>query len=214
MCAKTRHLICLAILLLSGPSWTATTVTVGTDPTKFVIKGKIVTPDQVIDGELVIEGDIITCVSASCPDPPGATRRTVSGGYMLKTPQTQAVIAFGTGAHQVVDLWPGAAGLFVARTLHPSFRDDAALRANWNTWLPQIRPHLMSEVPPDMTPYAGSWQHVQKGRPREHPAPRPTVWCAEMGGDRRHGLANLDNADRVEVARGGRVGPTQILTDA
>ena len=26
---------------------------------------------------------------------------------MIKTPQTQAVIAFGTGAHQVVDLWPG-----------------------------------------------------------------------------------------------------------
>ena len=75
---------------------------------------------------------------------------------MLKTGQTQAVIAFGTGAHQVVDLWPGAAGLFVAKPLHPSFRDDAGLRANWNTWLPQIRPHVTPEAAVDMTPYSGN----------------------------------------------------------
>ena len=61
---------------------------------------------------------------------------------MLKTPQIQAVIAFGAGAHKVVDLWPGAAGLFVAKPLHPSFRDDAGLRADWNNWIPQIRPHV------------------------------------------------------------------------
>jgi Uracil DNA glycosylase superfamily len=75
---------------------------------------------------------------------------------MLKAGQTQAVIAFGTGAHQVVDLWPGAAGLFVAKPLHPSFRDDAGLRANWNTWLPQIRPHVTPEAAVDMTPYSGN----------------------------------------------------------
>jgi len=77
---------------------------------------------------------------------------------MLKTGQTQAVIAFGTGAHQVVDLWPGATGLFVAKPLHPSFRDDAGLRANWNTWLPQIRPHVTPDpgVTPDTSPYAGN----------------------------------------------------------
>jgi len=63
----------LALVVVSSAS-AATTVTVGTDPTKFVMKGKIVTPDQVIDGELVIEGDTITCVAASCPDPPGAAR--------------------------------------------------------------------------------------------------------------------------------------------
>jgi hypothetical protein len=55
--AATRWLIALVVLLLTAPAWAATTVTVGTDPTKFVIKGKIVTPDQVIDGELVIDGD-------------------------------------------------------------------------------------------------------------------------------------------------------------
>jgi len=75
---------------------------------------------------------------------------------MLKTGQRQAIIAFGAGAHKVVDLWPGAAGLFVAKPLHPSFRDDAGLRADWNNWLPQIRPHVTSEVAPDMTPYAGN----------------------------------------------------------
>jgi 5-methylthioadenosine/S-adenosylhomocysteine deaminase len=81
--AATRWLIPLVLLLLTGPTWAATTVTVGTDPTKFVIKGKIVTPDQVIDGELVIEGDQITCVAASCTDPPGATRVTVTNAYIL-----------------------------------------------------------------------------------------------------------------------------------
>jgi hypothetical protein len=77
---------------------------------------------------------------------------------MLKTEQTQAVIAFGAGAHQVVDLWPGAAGLFVGKPLHPSFRDAAALRADWNTWLPQIRAHVAPDpgAMPDMTPYIGS----------------------------------------------------------
>src|SRR5437016_10455854 len=47
--AATRWLIALVVLLLTGPAWAATTVTAGTDPTKFVMKGKIVTPDQIID---------------------------------------------------------------------------------------------------------------------------------------------------------------------
>jgi hypothetical protein len=74
----------------------------------------------------------------------------------LKTPQVQTVIAFGAGAWQAVDLWPGAAGLFVAKPLHPSFRDDAGLRANWNSFLPQIRPHVTSETAVDTTPYSGN----------------------------------------------------------
>jgi hypothetical protein len=77
---------------------------------------------------------------------------------MLKTSQTQAVIAFGSGAHQVVDLWSGKSGLFVAKPLHPSFRDDAGLRANWTTWLPQIRPNVTPDAgaTSDMTLYTGS----------------------------------------------------------
>lgn len=75
---------------------------------------------------------------------------------MLKTSHTQAVIAFGTGAHMVADLWPGAAGLFVAKPLHPSYRDDAGLRANWNTIIPQTRPHVTPETTVDTTPYSGN----------------------------------------------------------
>jgi len=75
---------------------------------------------------------------------------------MLKTGQTQAVIAFGTGAPQAVDLWSGVAGLFVAKPLHASFRDDAGLRANWNTSIPQIRPHVTPETAADKTPYSGN----------------------------------------------------------
>ncbi len=53
---------------------------------------------------------------------------------------------------------PGASGLFVAKPLHPSFRDDAGLRANWNTCLPQIRPQVTPDagVTPDTTPYTGN----------------------------------------------------------
>jgi 5-methylthioadenosine/S-adenosylhomocysteine deaminase len=83
MRALTHCAIGCAVLLLTGSSWAATTVTVGTDPTKFVMKGRIVTPDQVIEGEVVIEGDTITCVAASCTDPPGATRVTVTNAYIL-----------------------------------------------------------------------------------------------------------------------------------
>src|SRR5438132_5933302 len=79
----TRCAIGLVVLLLTGAASAATTVTVGSDPTKVIIKGTLVTPDQVIDGELVIEGDTISCVATSCIDPPGATRGTATNGYIL-----------------------------------------------------------------------------------------------------------------------------------
>jgi len=60
-----------------------TTVQVGTDPTKFVLKGTIVNPDQVLNGEVIIEGDTITCVAATCTAPPGATEITVTNGYVF-----------------------------------------------------------------------------------------------------------------------------------
>jgi len=83
MNVATRWVIALVILLPTGPAWAATTVTVGTDPTKVVIKGTLVIPDQVLDGELVIEGDTITCVAASCTAPTGATRVTVTNAYIF-----------------------------------------------------------------------------------------------------------------------------------
>jgi hypothetical protein len=64
---------------------------------------------------------------------------------LLATPQVQAVLAFGAGAQQAVDLWPGAAGQFVARLTHPSARDDAALLQNWNQGLTT----LLVKVTPD-----------------------------------------------------------------
>ena len=61
------------VFLLAIPSWAAITVAVGTDPSKQILKGKIVTPDQILDGEVVIEGETITCVAVDCDDPAGAT---------------------------------------------------------------------------------------------------------------------------------------------
>jgi hypothetical protein len=56
----------LLALMLTGHAWAATTVVVGADPTKIVLKGTLVIPDQVIDGELVIDGDTITCAAVTC----------------------------------------------------------------------------------------------------------------------------------------------------
>ncbi len=74
---------CLLVSFLAPPAWAATTVDVGTDPSKTLIKGTVVTPDQVLDGEVLIEGDTITCVGASCTVPNGATRITVTNAYIF-----------------------------------------------------------------------------------------------------------------------------------
>src|SRR5207253_1315568 len=75
--------VTILVLLLAIPSWAAITVTVGTDQSKKVLKGKIVTPDQILDGEVVIESDMITCVAADCDDPPGATSFTITNAYIF-----------------------------------------------------------------------------------------------------------------------------------
>jgi len=73
----------MLVLLLAIPSWAAITVAVGTDPSKQILKGKIVTPDQVLDGEVVIEGETITCVAVDCDDPAGATVFTITNAYIF-----------------------------------------------------------------------------------------------------------------------------------
>jgi 5-methylthioadenosine/S-adenosylhomocysteine deaminase len=83
MNAAARCAVLLLVLFLTGPTWAATTVVVGTDPTKVILKGTLVTPDQVIDGELVIDGDTITCVAVTCESPTGATRITVTNAYVF-----------------------------------------------------------------------------------------------------------------------------------
>src|SRR5918992_1122242 len=75
--------IMLLMLSLVVRTWAATTVTVGTDPTKHVLRGKLITPDQVLDGKLVLEGDTITCVAVDCTEPPGATIFTITNAYIF-----------------------------------------------------------------------------------------------------------------------------------
>ncbi len=56
------------VLLLAIPSWAAMTVAVGTDPSKQILKGKIVTPDQ---------------IPVDCTEPTGATIFTITNGYIF-----------------------------------------------------------------------------------------------------------------------------------
>ena len=65
--------VALFVVVLAQPVLAATTVVVGTDLSKTVMKGTLVTPDQMIDGELVIEGDTITCAAVTCEAPVGGT---------------------------------------------------------------------------------------------------------------------------------------------
>jgi hypothetical protein len=78
-----RSLVAVLVLVVAQPVLAATTVVVGTDPSRTVIKGMLVTPDQVIDGELIIEGDTITCVAVICEAPTGATRIAVTSAYIF-----------------------------------------------------------------------------------------------------------------------------------
>lgn len=72
----------LALLVLATNVYAATTLRLGSDPNRHVIRGTLVTPDTVMAGELVIEGDTITCVAADCTDPPNASVFTVTDGYI------------------------------------------------------------------------------------------------------------------------------------
>jgi hypothetical protein len=81
----------------------------GPDPTitpgakdKILLEGTIVTPDTVIDGQVLVEGDRITCVEAgtACSTQPGATGATVI--------QTNGIIAPGlidTHNHILFDIF-------------------------------------------------------------------------------------------------------------
>lgn len=47
------------------------------DPDKTLLLGWIVTPDQSFDGEVLMEGDVLTCVAADCSGEPGAATASV-----------------------------------------------------------------------------------------------------------------------------------------
>lgn len=46
-------------------------------PGKVLLRGMVVTPDTAFDGEVLIEGDTLSCVAASCAASPGAADATV-----------------------------------------------------------------------------------------------------------------------------------------
>jgi 5-methylthioadenosine/S-adenosylhomocysteine deaminase len=71
------------LLLLAGPATATVTVTVGTATNSYVLTGRIVTPDQVVDGRVVVVGDTITCVGETCVEPAGATLIRVSNAYIV-----------------------------------------------------------------------------------------------------------------------------------
>jgi 5-methylthioadenosine/S-adenosylhomocysteine deaminase len=58
------------------------TVVLGSDRTKQVIRGTVVTPDTVFVGEVIIESDTIACAAVACADPAGASVFTVTNGYV------------------------------------------------------------------------------------------------------------------------------------
>jgi len=72
-----------ALSFASLHCWAAVTVTVGTNPNAVVLSGKIVVPDQIIDGKVVIQGSDIACVGATCTEPAGATSFTVTDGFIF-----------------------------------------------------------------------------------------------------------------------------------
>jgi 5-methylthioadenosine/S-adenosylhomocysteine deaminase len=76
--------IAIAVLVgLTRAVTAATTVQLGTDATKQVLRGTVVTTTQVFaSGEVVIDRDLIVCVAADCADPPNATIYTVTDGFI------------------------------------------------------------------------------------------------------------------------------------
>jgi 5-methylthioadenosine/S-adenosylhomocysteine deaminase len=52
-------------------------LTVEGDPSKVLLQGTVLTPTQSFAGEVLIEGDIVTCVAASCSSEPGAATASV-----------------------------------------------------------------------------------------------------------------------------------------
>ena len=103
---------------------------------------------------------------------------------MLLTPQVQAILAFGAGAHHVASLWPGSSGKFVAQLTHPSARNDAALLANWNASLPQLQT-LVTADPGGTKDPESIWDEVQDHRLSTDPSSRSALCHAHVARERR-----------------------------
>jgi 5-methylthioadenosine/S-adenosylhomocysteine deaminase len=75
----------LTVLLLALPLsvWAGTSITLGSAPQTYVLKGTFVTPGKQLEGELVIERDTITCLAVDCEDPPSATLLSITDAYIF-----------------------------------------------------------------------------------------------------------------------------------
>jgi hypothetical protein len=89
----------------------------------------------------------------------------------------------------------GGSGWFVAKLTHPSAKNDAALLANWNQWLPQILTHVTPDPggAQDPAPYGTTFKKSNLALPLRR---------AQVDGHGRYGVADVAHPDRVEVARG------------
>src|SRR5262245_53775694 len=82
-CLLRLPLVLFLIICFAISSVADTSVTLGTDPAKYVLRGKIVTPTGLLTGELVIEGDTITCVAITCTAPAGASVLTITDAFIF-----------------------------------------------------------------------------------------------------------------------------------
>jgi cytosine/adenosine deaminase-related metal-dependent hydrolase len=78
-----HRLLAVVLCFFTTDAFAAIQISVGTEPGKYVLKGTLVTPGEVIDGRVVIEGDTITCAGAACQDPPGASVISVTKAYIF-----------------------------------------------------------------------------------------------------------------------------------
>jgi 5-methylthioadenosine/S-adenosylhomocysteine deaminase len=140
----TMHMllpILLLACLLPTVAQATTTVTKGTDPTKHVLRGAIVQPDAtVLNGEVVIEGDTITCVMTDCSDPPGASVLVISDGFIFPG----FIDAHNHVAYNFLPKWT-APKLFAHRGLWQSAPAYKAFKAPYDA--------LLKSVPCEMVRY-------------------------------------------------------------
>jgi uracil-DNA glycosylase len=70
---------------------------------------------------------------------------------LLKTPNIQAVIAFGAQAQKAVQLWPGRGAIPLFAVPHPSSRDATQLLDAWRTAVTQLRAIVTPDPDGDAT---------------------------------------------------------------
>jgi cytosine/adenosine deaminase-related metal-dependent hydrolase len=71
-----------ALLFCAAVAWADIEITPGAAD-KVLLKGKIVTPDQLLEGEVLVENDTISCVAQVCAAPTGATVIRVSNAFIM-----------------------------------------------------------------------------------------------------------------------------------